>query len=215
MNTDARFLSPSLSPSLSLCLSLVLVCMWVGVWVRKETETVYVGMSVEVYVQILFFSFFFPLKIITWNLHSMLQFILRTSPRYCVVFHVCIVPCCPCCLTVVMCHKKNHTWTYACTRAHAHTHTCIHTHTLSISHTHTHTYINTRQHTVYIFRYVHTCKISQHLHRANFRWLIWFYPGILFIGTHSCHTNVYLRKDNEIVNAWGMFTEHDECIFLE
>ena len=49
--------------TLSLSPSLVLVCMWVGVWVRKETETVYVGMSVEVYVQIFFFlSFFSPSK---------------------------------------------------------------------------------------------------------------------------------------------------------
>ena len=57
------------------------------------------------------------------------------------------------------------------------THTCIHQATYSI-----------HLHILYIY------KISQHLNRADFRWLFWLYSGTLFIGTHSCYTKVYLNK---------------------
>ena len=94
-----------------------------------------------------FFSSKLLCGIALWlNLHSMLQFILRTSPWYCVVSHdYCTM------LPVLFdsCNgsSKNHTCTHACARAlsltHTHTHTHKHTHTLTpsfyFSHTHTYT----------------------------------------------------------------------------
>ena len=131
-----------------------------------------------VFFLVLFFSKLLHTIALRLNLHSMLQFILRTSPWYCVVSHDCIVPCCLCCLIVVMCHHK-------ITHTHMHALACAHTHTHTLPPSISHIYIHTRQHTVYIFRYIHAYKISEHLHRANFRWLFWLYSDILFIGTHS------------------------------
>ena len=77
-----------------------------------------------VFFLVLFFSKLLHTIALRLNLHSMLQFILRTSPWYCVLSHDCIVPCCLCCLIVVMCHHKiTHTHMHALACAHTHTHT--------------------------------------------------------------------------------------------
>ena len=62
-------------------------------------------MCVVPVVVVFFLSKLLSRIVLGFNLHSMLQCTLRTFLWCCVVSHHCIVPCCQCCLAVVLCHK--------------------------------------------------------------------------------------------------------------